>query len=82
MVNALGDDRADKKNMYVPYRQSKLTRLLQVCVLLKAFCCCEGISGRGNETLPEHISDKRYSSVLTMFLMDKCFKYQGLGSPV
>ncbi|CAM9650001.1 unnamed protein product, partial [Sphacelaria rigidula] len=30
VVNALGDDRAEKKTAYVPYRQSKLTRLLQV----------------------------------------------------
>ncbi|CAN0257808.1 unnamed protein product, partial [Ectocarpus fasciculatus] len=29
VVNALGDDRSDKKTTHVPYRQSKLTRLLQ-----------------------------------------------------
>lgn len=30
VVNALGDDRPEKKATHVPYRQSKLTRLLQV----------------------------------------------------
>lgn len=33
VVNALGDDRPEKKSGYVPYRQSKLTRLLQVLPL-------------------------------------------------
>lgn len=34
VISALGDDKKRKEGGHVPYRDSKLTRLLQVCVYL------------------------------------------------
>lgn len=36
VISALGDDKKRKEGLHVPYRDSKLTRLLQVGV---TFCC-------------------------------------------
>ncbi|CAN0293172.1 unnamed protein product, partial [Discosporangium mesarthrocarpum] len=44
VVNALGDeDKKDKGKVHVPYRQSKLTRLLQVWMHGVWVCVCAGV---------------------------------------
>ena len=37
VISALGDDKKRKEGAFVPYRDSKLTRLLQVCTLIVVF---------------------------------------------
>lgn len=40
VISALGDEKKRKEGVHVPYRDSKLTRLLQViCLLLFPSCC-------------------------------------------
>lgn len=34
VISALGDDKKRKEGAHVPYRDSKLTRLLQACILV------------------------------------------------
>lgn len=38
VISALGDEKKRKEGLHIPYRDSKLTRLLQVCVTLLNSC--------------------------------------------
>jgi kinesin family protein 4/21/27 len=40
VISALGDEKKRKEGMHVPYRDSKLTRLLQVRLTKKTVCSC------------------------------------------
>jgi kinesin family protein 4/21/27 len=37
VISALGDEKKRKEGAFVPYRDSKLTRLLQVCIVILYF---------------------------------------------
>jgi kinesin family protein 4/21/27 len=37
VISALGDEKKRKEGAFVPYRDSKLTRLLQVCIVMLYF---------------------------------------------
>jgi hypothetical protein len=37
VISALGDEKKRKEGAFVPYRDSKLTRLLQVCIIIVVF---------------------------------------------
>lgn len=42
VISALGDEKKRKEGGHVPYRDSKLTRLLQVCKLFQLFQSGDG----------------------------------------
>jgi len=74
VISALGDERKRKEGGHVPYRDSKLTRLLQVCtVFVKTLCLVVSII-----CMILYISHSMTDGVMTSMLIIKSIV--GIGS--